>query len=317
MTIPDPATSQSPPSDDDTGVLRDRHPSGSDGAGGGDTAGPGAETSDATGTTGVSDRSETTGDTGAVDGTGTTDSTKATDTSGGSEGSGGRRGRRTWVGRLALLAVFAMVAGCVPFLWVLTSTSDHRHTAASVPERPVALVLGAGVRPDGRPSLLLARRLDAAADLYFAGKVDVVLVTGDNSVEHYNETDTMRAYLVDAGVPGEHIVGDYAGFSTWDSCVRAHEVFGVREATVVTQDFHLPRAVRLCRSAGIDAVGVADSSMEERAFATVYGWFREVPAAVAALGSVVLRPDPMFLGDYESGVDEALALEREPGSADG
>ncbi|NKZ01841.1 SanA/YdcF family protein [Nocardiopsis alborubida] len=310
MTIPDPATPQSPPSDDDTGVLRDRHPSGSDGAGGGATAGPGGGTSGAAGTAGVSGRSETAGGTGAVD------STKAADASGGPEGSGGRRGRRTWAGRLAVLAVFAMVAGCVPFVWVLSSTSDHRHTAASVPERPVALVLGAGVRPDGRPSLLLARRLDAAADLYFAGKVDVVLVTGDNSVEHYNETDTMRAYLVDAGVPGEHVVGDYAGFSTWDSCVRAHEVFGVREATVVTQDFHLPRAVRLCRSAGIDAVGVADSSMEERTFATVYGWFREVPAAVAALGSVVLRPDPMFLGDYESGVDEALALEREQGSAD-
>jgi vancomycin permeability regulator SanA len=274
VTIPDPATPQSPPSDDDTGVLRDRPSPGSGGS----------------------------------------------DDVSGSEGTGastGRRGRRTWLGRLAVLAVFAMVAGCAPFLWVLSSTSDHRHTAASVPERPVALVLGAGVRPDGRPSLLLARRLDTAADLYFAGKVDVVLVTGDNSVEHYNETDTMRAYLVDAGVPGEHIVGDYAGFSTWDSCARAHEVFGVREATVVTQDFHLPRAVRLCRSTGIDAVGVADSSLEERAFATVYGWFREVPAAVAALGSVLLRPDPTFLGDYETGVDEALALEREPGPADG
>jgi vancomycin permeability regulator SanA len=212
--------------------------------------------------------------------------------------------------RLAVLTVFAVVVGCAPFLWVLSSTSDHRHTAASVPERPVALVLGAGVRPDGRPSLLLARRLDTAADLYFAGKVDAVLVTGDNSVEHYNETDTMRAYLVAAGVPGEHIVGDYAGFSTWDSCVRAREVFGVEEATVVTQDFHLPRAVRLCRSVGVDAVGVADSSLADRTFATVYGWLREVPAAVAALGSVVLRPDPAFLGDYETGVDEAL--ERDP-----
>lgn len=285
MTIPDPATPQSPPSDDDTGVLRER-PSPASGGSGADKA------DDLSGT-------ENAGHAGA------------------SAGRGGRGGRRTWLGRLAVLAVFAMVAGCVPFLWVLSSTSDHRHTAAAVPERPVALVLGAGVRPDGRPSLLLARRLDTAADLYFAGRVDVVLVTGDNSVEHYNETDTMRAYLVDAGVPGEHIVGDYAGFSTWDSCVRAHEVFGVREATVVTQDFHLPRAVRLCRSAGIDAVGVADSSLEERTFATVYGWFREVPAAVAALGSVVLRPDPTFLGDYETGVDEALALEREPGAAGG
>ncbi|MFD6949187.1 hypothetical protein A6A08_05640 [Nocardiopsis sp. TSRI0078] len=229
----------------------------------------------------------------------------------GSGGFGGSRRRRLRLRHLALLAVFAMVAGCAPFLWVLSSTSDHRHTAQTVPERPVALVLGAGVRPDGQPSLLLARRLDTAAGLYFDGRVDAVLVTGDNSVEHYNETDTMSEYLVEAGVPRERIVGDYAGFSTWDSCARAHEVFGVEEATVVTQDFHLPRAVRLCRAAGIDAVGVADSSLRERTFATVYGWLREVPAAVAALGTVVLRPDPTFLGDYETGVDDALALERE------
>jgi vancomycin permeability regulator SanA len=236
------------------------------------------------------------------------------DGSGASDGSGRTRPRRRprlRLRHLALLAVFAVVAGCAPFLWVLSSTSDQRHTAESVPERPVALVLGAGVRPDGEPSLLLARRLDTAAGLYSSGKVDAVLVSGDNSVEHYNETDTMSDYLVAAGVPRERIVGDYAGFSTWDSCARASEVFGVEEATVVTQDFHLPRAVRLCRAAGIDAVGVADSSLRERTFATVYGWFREVPAAVAALGTVVLRPDPMFLGDYETGVDDALALERE------
>ncbi|WP_159942980.1 MULTISPECIES: vancomycin high temperature exclusion protein [unclassified Nocardiopsis] len=213
--------------------------------------------------------------------------------------------------RLFLLAVLAVAVGCAPFVWVLSSTADHRHTAATVPERPVALVLGAGVRPDGQPSLLLARRLDTAAGLYFDGRVRAVLVTGDNSVEHYNETDTMRDYLVAAGVPPERIVGDYAGFSTWDSCARAREVFGVAEATVVTQDFHLPRAVRLCRAAGIDAVGVADSSLRERTFATVYGWLREVPAAVAALGTAVLRPDPTFLGEYETGVDDALAPDGE------
>ena len=138
-----------------------------------------------------------------------------------------------------------------------------------------------------------------------------VLVTGDNGVEHYNETDTMRDYLVDAGIPRDRVVGDHAGFSTWDSCARAKEVFGVEEATVLTQEFHLPRAVRLCRAAGIDTVGVGGDSMGERGLATVYGWAREVPAAVAALGKVVFRPDPRFLGDYETGVDDALAAHAE------
>lgn len=220
----------------------------------------------------------------------------------------GRRLRR----RLALLAVSLVLLGCVPFLWVLTSTGNQRHSVDSVPERPVAIVLGAGVRPDGLPSYLLAQRLDLAVELYEAGSVQAVLVTGDNGVEHYNETDTMRDHLVAAGVPEDRVVGDHAGFSTWDSCARAREVFGVEEATVVTQEFHLPRAVRLCRAAGIDTVGVGGASMDQRAVATVYGWAREVPAAVAALGTVVLRPDPRFLGDYETGVDDALALESTP-----
>lgn len=209
--------------------------------------------------------------------------------------------------RLALLAAAALVLGCVPFAWQLVSTGEQRHTTASVPDRPVAIVLGAGVRSDGLPSYLLAQRLDLAVELYEAGSVQAVLVTGDNEVEHYNETDTMRGYLVDAGIPADRVVGDHAGFSTWDSCARAKEVFGVEEATVLTQEFHLPRAVRLCQAAGIDTVGVGGASMSERGFATVYGWAREVPAAVAALGTAVFQPDPTFLGDYETGVDDALA----------
>ncbi len=209
--------------------------------------------------------------------------------------------------RLALLSAAAFALACVPFVWQLAATDGHRHNTASVPNRPVAIVLGAGVRPDGLPSYLLAQRLDLAVELYEAGSVQAVLVTGDNGVDHYNETDTMRDYLLDAGVPADRVVGDYAGFSTWDSCARANEVFGVEQATVVTQEFHLPRAVSLCGAAGIDVVGVGASSMSERGFATVYGWAREVPAAVAALGTAVFRPAPAILGDYEAGVDEALA----------
>ncbi|CAL9424277.1 hypothetical protein SUDANB121_01935 [Nocardiopsis dassonvillei] len=231
-----------------------------------------------------------------------------------SDGTAPERPRRRRGRLLLLLSVLALAAAFAPFAWVVAGTAEHRHgTAAEVPGRPVALVLGAGVREDGLPTRLLARRLELAAELYFSGRVEVLLVTGDNSVEHYNETDTMRDHLVAAGVPADRVVGDYAGFSTWESCVRAREVFGVTEATVVTQDFHLPRAVRLCRAAGIDAVGVADAAAGERATATAYGWAREVPAAVAALGTVLLRPDPTFLGRYETAVDDALAAAREDG----
>ncbi|WP_394356470.1 SanA/YdcF family protein [Spiractinospora alimapuensis] len=213
---------------------------------------------------------------------------------------------------MAVLCVVAVVAGFVPFVWIVSGTADDRYdTADEVPERPVGLVLGAGVRDDGEPSRVLARRLELAAELYFAGSVEVLLVSGDNSVDHYNETDTMRDFLEDEGVPAEHIAADYAGFSTWDSCARAREVFGVDAATVVTQDFHLPRAVRLCQSAGIDTVGVADSAISERTGGTIQGWVREVPAAVSALATMVLHPEPTFLGDYETAVDDALAAARE------
>lgn len=216
-----------------------------------------------------------------------------------------------WRRRLAAAAAAVLLLGLAPFVWVVSSTHGQRYSAEAVPERPVALVLGAGVRPDGLPTRILARRLETAAGLYADGKVEAILVTGDNSVETYNETDTMRDHLIAAGIPEEKVVGDYAGFTTWQSCVRAREVFGVEAATVVTQSFHLPRAVRLCRAAGIDAVGVGDASMRERTAATLYGWAREVPAASKALAETVLRPDPRFLGQRETGVQEALRAPRQ------
>lgn len=211
-----------------------------------------------------------------------------------------------WIAAV-ILTPLVLVA---PFTWLVLSTSDRRLPADLVPARPVALVLGAGVRPDGQPSLLLARRLDIAADLYHRGHVEAVLVSGDNNAETYNETDTMRAYLVAAGVPDAKIAGDHAGFDTWDSCVRAYEVFGVRAATVVTQNFHLPRAVALCQAAGIDTVGTGDASLDVRGPATVYGYAREIPAAVAAVIDMIFTPNPRFLDPYEPGVANALATPR-------
>ncbi|MFC4565897.1 vancomycin high temperature exclusion protein [Nocardiopsis mangrovi] len=197
-----------------------------------------------------------------------------------------------------------------PFTWLAVSTADRRAAVHDAEDRPVALVLGAGLRDDGRPTTLLARRLDLAAELYHRGGTEAVLVSGDNSIDSYNETDAMRDYLVALGVPATKIAGDYAGFSTWESCVRAHEVFGVDAAAVITQNFHLPRAVALCRAAGIDTQGVGDASIRVRTTATVYGYVREVPAAVKAVADTLLRPDPRFLGPRESGVDDALAAPR-------
>jgi vancomycin permeability regulator SanA len=201
--------------------------------------------------------------------------------------------------------LLAPVLVATPLAWFAASTDGRRTTVDRADARPVAIVLGAGLRRDGRPSLLLARRLDIAADLYHRGTVDAVLVSGAD-----DEPAAMRRYLLAGGVPDAKIVGDAAGFRTWDSCVRAREVFGVRSAIVVTQRFHLPRAVVLCGAAGIDATGVGDASLDARGLATVYGWLREVPAAVKALGDTLVRPEPQNMSPPTSTLADALRAPR-------
>ncbi|EOR70605.1 hypothetical protein TM51_11933 [Thermobifida fusca TM51] len=221
---------------------------------------------------------------------------------------GGIAVRRGWVVAGAMLLLCAALAA--PIGWLHLTTAADRYTLGEAPERPVALVLGAGVTPEGEPTRLLERRLEAAAELYRSGRVEALLVSGDNSQEHYNETEVMYDYLVAAGVPAVKIARDYAGFSTWESCVRARAVFGVESVTVVTQTFHLPRAVALCRAAGLEVVGVGDPAWEDRAPAMLYGYAREVPASVKALFDMAVQPEPTFLGPQETAVEEALAAER-------
>ncbi|GAB3489856.1 ElyC/SanA/YdcF family protein [Nocardiopsis coralliicola] len=209
----------------------------------------------------------------------------------------------------ALAALGLLVSACCAGA-VRASTADLRGSAADAPHRPVALVLGAGLDPSGRPGPFLERRLDLAAELYTSERVDAVLVSGDNSRAGYNETDAMAGHLAGAGVPRGKIAADYAGFSTWESCARAADVFGVEAATVVSQSFHVPRAVALCRAAGIDVRGVGDPSRSAFPIDTVYGHLREVPASVTAAAEILFQPDPTFPGPPESAVDDALAHPR-------
>ena len=128
---------------------------------------------------------------------------------------------------------------------------------ASVPSRPVAMVFGAGLNPDQTPSAMLADRLDGAFALYRAHKVRLLLFTGDNGTIWHNELASMLQYALRRGIPHRAIALDYAGFTTRDSCYRAVNLFHVRSAVLVTQAYHLPRALYLCRSMEIDAVGLA------------------------------------------------------------
>jgi vancomycin permeability regulator SanA len=227
-----------------------------------------------------------------------------------------RSTRTRWLRRGAAALGSAGIAAGVALLgsvvWVRAAASGHTYAdrdLAHVPPAPVALVLGAQVYPSGTPSPFLAGRLDLAKRLYDAGLVEVVLVSGDNMAREYNEPDAMRDYLLDAGVPADKVVADYAGFDTYDSCARAERIFGVRRATVVTQTFHLPRAVALCRRLGIDANGVGDDSAKRYAQTWWFSSSRENGACLKAALDLLSGRDPAHLGRRETGVDDALRVD--------
>jgi SanA protein len=201
---------------------------------------------------------------------------------------------RTWV----LLLVVATALAVVPRLWMRIVYEDRIYPRAEdVPaeDRPrVALVLGAGLAPGGgRPSPVLYDRVATAADLYHAGRVSKLLLSGDNRYVDYNEPEVMRETARSLGVPDHDIVLDYAGRRTYDSCYRARNIFEVTRAVVVTQAFHMDRALYLCEAMGIDAVGV---DADRRAYGGEAWWsLREVPAtATAWLDVNVLHPRPVL-----------------------
>ena len=172
------------------------------------------------------------------------------------------------------------------------------YNVSGVPARRAAVVFGAGLLRDGSPTAVLRDRVQQAANLYFAGKVEKLLMSGDNRFVDYNEPESMRQYALSLGVPDEAIVRDYAGRSTYDTCYRAKAIFGLRQAVLVTQQFHLPRALFLCNLLGLDAVGVG-ADLQPYARSSQLWWNgRELFATIVAFSDLINRPLPV-LGDPE------------------
>lgn len=167
---------------------------------------------------------------------------------------------RRWAGRALLLAVVALV---VTSLYVEYRYRRHLYGMEDAPSAPVALVFGAGLTGDS-PSPLLAERLDAAINLYRSRKVERLLLSG-NSGRYHNEPAAMRRYVLAAGVPQEAIWEDGEGLNTFDSCRRARVFYRLDRVLLVTQRFHLTRALFLARSLGLDAEGIAADSARPRA----------------------------------------------------
>jgi SanA protein len=181
--------------------------------------------------------------------------------------------------------------------WVEWHYSRFIYAAADLPPERVAIVFGARVYPDGRLSAMLRDRVDTAVQLYQAGKVQKLLLSGDNSVADYNEPAHMQAHALQQGVPAEDIQLDYAGRRTYDTCYRARAIFGLQSAVLVTQEFHLPRALFTCRSLGVETVGVAADLRIYHPRSLGWSKLREAPATLAALLDVIRRQPAAILGD--------------------
>jgi len=185
----------------------------------------------------------------------------------------------------------------------------HLFSAADVPYAPVGLVLGAQVYPDGTPSSFLRARLDLARTLLATGRVGMLLISGDHAAE-YDETAAMRDYLVGQGVPAELIVIDRHGYDTYDSCVRARDVFGVVKLTVITQSYHLPRAVGTARAVGLDAAGVGDETARVRRAAWTKGVIRDQLACLKTVIDLSTERRPVLENPTDAVRSALLARRR-------
>lgn len=206
--------------------------------------------------------------------------------------------RRFW--RYSLVAAFLIVlALCIPRLITGAYALNRVYEVKESPSRRVAIVFGAGLRRDGTPTAILRDRVETAADLYFIGKVEKILMSGDNRFDNYNEPEAMRQYALSLGVPAEAIAMDYAGRRTYDTCYRARVIFGVEDALLVSQGFHLPRALFLCNTLGLEADGVEANQRRYRNRALLIWNIREQLATVGAFLDVYVSNPVPVLGDPE------------------
>lgn len=182
---------------------------------------------------------------------------------------------------------------------LLRNASSETFSINSAPAKRVAIVFGAEVKRDGTPSTVLRDRVETAVELYKSGKVEKLLMSGDNRVVNYNEPESMRQYALMLGMPDSDIVLDYAGRRTYDTCYRAKEIFGVNSAILVTQGFHLPRALFLCNTFGINAIGVNADNYYYLKRLRLYWNVRELLASLQSVLDVYLFKPLPVLGKFE------------------
>lgn len=202
--------------------------------------------------------------------------------------------------RVALaLSFFTAVGLLLPKFVVLIFAAPRTFSVEDVPQDRVAIVFGAGLLWDGSAGPVLSDRVETAVKLYQQGKVNKLLMSGDNRFIEYNEPEAMRQYALERGVPDEDIVLDYAGRRTYDTCYRAKHIFQVDSAILVTQAFHLPRALFLCNWFDVESTGVEANNRYFLKRSLIYWNARELFANFQAVWDVMVTKPLPVLGDVE------------------
>lgn len=191
---------------------------------------------------------------------------------------------------------FCILSICIAEYLVAWMSQYIYEDKEDIPKNTVWLVLWTSKYiSDGRRNLFYHYRIQATNDLYKAGKIDAIIVSGDNSTAQYNETDSMKTDLIALWIPEDRIYWDYAGFRTLDSVVRAKEIFGQSEFTIISQKFHLERALYLAQSERIDAIWYIARDVPVSRAPRV--WIRERLARVKMMMDIIFWVDPKFWGE--------------------
>jgi SanA protein len=198
-----------------------------------------------------------------------------------------------------ILSLLFFLALFLPKLIVQLYAAPRTFSVDNIPAERVAIVFGAGLLRDGSAGPVLRDRVETAVQLYQQQKVDKVLMSGDNRFVEYNEPEAMRQYALDLGIPEEDIILDYAGRRTYDTCYRAGAIFQVESAILVTQDFHLERAIFLCNWFGVDSTGVEANNTYFRKISRLYWNMRELFATAQAVWDVMIAKPLPVLGNPE------------------
>lgn len=205
------------------------------------------------------------------------------------------------VKKIMIFLILTMILSCSTVLIVNNNVesvgTNYILSTSDVPNADAILVLGAYVFPSGSVSTMLNDRLTTGYELYEQGKAPKLLVSGDHGQPDYDEVNSMKNFLIEKGVPSQDVFMDHAGFSTYESVYRARDIFKVQKVIIVTQEYHLKRAVFVARELGLDAYGVASDKRDYGQAMVMYN-IREIAARNKDfLWAKILKPEPTFLGE--------------------